>query len=68
MEKKITFEKGMERLDAIASLLSSGEVSLEQSLDLFSEAVELLDYCSGRLSQARLQVETVMKKEEDADE
>lgn len=36
-EKHFTFEKGMERLEEIASLLDRGQVALEEAITLYEE-------------------------------
>jgi exodeoxyribonuclease VII small subunit len=36
-EKQFTFEKGMERLEEIASLLDRGQVPLEEAITLYEE-------------------------------
>ena len=40
-QKKLTFEAGMEQLEALASALESGDMPLEESLDAYDKAVKL---------------------------
>ena len=51
------FEKAMSRLAEISGLMSSGELSLEQSMKLYAEAAELTQQCREYIQNARLQVE-----------
>ena len=49
MEKEITFEKAMKRLEEIVNLLENGTVSLDDSLKLFEEGIKLSKYCENEL-------------------
>jgi len=40
-QKKLTFEAGMEQLEALASALESGEMPLEEALGAYDKAVKL---------------------------
>ena len=40
-QKKLTFEAGMEQLEALASALESGDMPLEEALDAYDRAVKL---------------------------
>lgn len=52
-----TFEKRLERVREIVSLLEAGDVPLEESVQLFQEGVRLSRECSLELEQARIIVE-----------
>ena len=49
MEKELTFELAMKRLEEIVNALESGQVSLDDSLKLFEEGIELTKYCESEL-------------------
>ena len=49
MEKELTFEKAMKRLEEIVSNLESGSVSLDDSLKLFEEGIKLSKFCETEL-------------------
>ena len=49
MEKELTFEIAMKRLEEIVSSLESGTVSLDDSLKLFEEGIKLTKYCENEL-------------------
>ena len=53
----ISFEKAMERIEEIVSLLESGKSSLDESLSLFEEATKLCAYCNQKLDDAQKKVE-----------
>lgn len=52
-----TFEKRLERVREIVSLLEAGDVPLEEGVQLFQEGVRLSRECSLELDQARIIVE-----------
>ena len=63
-EKSVSFEKSIERLDAIVRSLEQGNVPLEQALKLFQEGTGLVKTCDEMLrkySEAELQVVKLMK-------
>ncbi len=60
-EKSVSFEKSIERLDAIVRSLEQGNVPLEQALKLFHEGTGLVKTCDEMLSEAELQVVKLMK-------
>lgn len=51
-----TFSDMTKRIEEIASILEKGEVSLEESLELFSEASALIAKCNGTLKNARFKI------------
>ena len=59
---KRTFESALSKLDQITEELEEGELGLEKSLKKFDEGVQLVDFCSKKLEEARGQVELLVKK------
>ncbi len=55
----MTFESSMKRLDEIVKALEGDNLSLEESLDLYKEGVELSVECKKSLENAKLQVKTL---------
>lgn len=55
-EKKLTFERGMERLEEIVSKLERGEAALDESLKLFEEGAKLVKQCTAILDKAEQKV------------
>lgn len=60
MEKNITFESSMQRLEQIVRAMERGDVPLDESLKLFREGTELVEYCGKLLDQAELQVKKIV--------
>jgi exodeoxyribonuclease VII small subunit len=58
---KMSFEKDLARLNDIVKQLESSELTLEESLDLYKEGVDLSVNCKKTLEQAKL---TVIKMNE----
>ena len=54
------FEKSLERLETIVEDLESGELTLDDSLQLFKEGVELSKYCSTKLNLVQQEVKKVV--------
>ncbi len=59
MEEKITFESALARLSEISELLSRNEVSLDESIELYSEGVKLFKFCNEKLEQAELTIKKI---------
>ena len=60
MEKKMSFEESMGRLEQIVRSLEQGNVALEDSLKLFEEGTQLVRSCGKLLDEAELKVRQVM--------
>lgn len=65
-QKKLTFEEGMEQLEALARALESGEMPLEESLTAYDKAVKLHKKLQEMLDQgdARIRVLTEAGEQE----
>ena len=61
MPKKSSFESALKRLEQIVQRLEAGELSLDESLKLFEEGIELSRHCTKKLSQAEAKVEKLIK-------
>ena len=57
MDKEITFEAAMKRLEEIANIIQKNECSLDEAIGLYEEGLKLARYCSEKLNgfQERLQ-------------
>lgn len=55
------FEKGMKRLSEISEEMN-GELPLEQSIKLYSEAAELVKKCREYIDNAKLTIEKMEEK------
>ncbi|MHC1610398.1 MAG: exodeoxyribonuclease VII small subunit [Candidatus Methanospirareceae archaeon] len=61
--EEITFEDAMKRLEEIVEALGEGNLSLEDSMKIFQEGMELCKICNKKLDEAEYKVEKVMEKE-----
>ena len=55
-----TFEQNMQRLEQIVRVMERGEVTLEESLKLFTEGTELVRSCGKLLDDAEMQVKKIV--------
>ena len=56
---KLTFEQAMERLEEISEILSTGEGSIDRSLELYAEGTKLIKMCSEKLKSVSLKIEEI---------
>ena len=59
MKKGIKFEAALERLAQINEKLESDEISLDESIELFKEGLELSKFCQKKLDEAKLEIEKI---------
>ncbi len=58
------FEGALSRLDEIVAALEGGELSLEQSIALYSEGVEITGLCNRKLAEAEGKIAILSKMAE----
>ena len=63
MKEKQNFEEDVKKLQKIVDELSSGKLTLGESLKKYEEGIKLAQACSGVLNEAQRKVESLMKKE-----
>jgi len=63
MKDKQSFEDEIKRLQKIVDELSSGKLTLGESLKKYEEGKKLAQSCSAILNEAQRKVELLMKKE-----
>ena len=56
MNKELSFEEAIAKLDALVRRLESGVVSLAESLDAYAEAVSLSRTCTSLLENAEQKI------------
>lgn len=56
MKNNLTFEDAMLKLDEAVRRLESGELSLDESITAFEDAVKLIGVCSEKLESAEQKV------------
>lgn len=64
-EIELKFEEALDRLEEIVKNLESGGLTLEQSLEKFSEGVKLIKFCNQELNKAEKKIEMVLSEEEE---
>ncbi len=60
----LSFEAAFQRLEEILEKMNSGELSLDESLKTYEEADRLIAFCSTKLNEAELRIETLIKNRE----
>ena len=58
----LSFETGLQQLEAIVKEMESGELPLERALELFERGMKLSDACRKQLEEAETRVEILMKR------
>ena len=69
--KKITennFETNIDRLEEIVKMLESGKISLDETILIFKEGMDLVKKCKNQLNKAEKQVHTLLKTEDGFEE
>lgn len=56
------FEKSMKRLEEIVEQMEQEELTLDESLKIFEEGVELSKLCHDKLDQVEQKMQTIVKK------
>lgn len=57
-----SFEKNLERLEAIVRQLEDADLPLEKALQIYEEGMKLSEVCHQQLEEAEGRVEILMKK------
>ena len=64
MEREMTFEQAIQRLEEIVALLESGKATLDESLKLFEEGTALTAFCTEALKTAEQTIITLTERED----
>ena len=64
-EEELNFEKAINKLEKIVNRLESGGLNLDDSMEKFTEGVELVKYCNQELNKAEKKIEVVLKEEDE---
>jgi len=60
-DEKLSFEEALERLERLIAGMEKGDLSLEESLRLFREGMELTSHCRKLLADAEYRVEIILQ-------
>ena len=63
MKEKPMFEEDLKKLQKIVEDLSSGKLTLGESLKKYEEGIKLAEGCSQTLQEAERKVESLIKKD-----
>ncbi|NLW25170.1 MAG: exodeoxyribonuclease VII small subunit [Clostridia bacterium] len=63
MEKKLTYEEAVAKLEQIVEQLEQGEISLEKSVELFTEGMNLIKTCNLYLNEAESKIKVLVNGE-----
>lgn len=60
-KRELKFEDAIKRLEEIVKLMEGGELSLEDSLKVFQEGMELAGFCNKKLDEAEKKINVITK-------
>lgn len=58
----ISYESAVKRLEEIVDKLSSGDVTLDESLKLYEEGTRLTAYCNEKIENAKSKISEIEKE------
>jgi len=61
-KKKLSFEDSLQRLEEITGELESPEISLEGSIELYTEGLKLAQECQKKLGKAEQKIKVITEK------
>ncbi len=63
MEKKLSFEAALEKLEGIVKALESGDLALEDAIAKYQEGMELAKFCHEEIKKAENVIVKMMKND-----
>lgn len=57
----LKFEEALESLEIIVRKMEAGDLTLDESLKIFEEGMDLTKFCEQKLKEAQAKVETILK-------
>ncbi|MDF2591835.1 MAG: Exodeoxyribonuclease small subunit [Clostridia bacterium] len=64
MSKKMSFEQTLARLEDIVKKMESGNITLDESIEIYQEGLALSKQCSTMLEEAEGKVMAIVNKEQ----
>ncbi len=64
MTKEMMFEEAMQELETIVTRLESGDVPLEQSMELYQRGMKLSVLCQKKLAEAEEKMNEMMQQDQ----
>ncbi len=59
-DKENNFEKNLQKLELIVEKLESGEIGLEESVQLYEEGMKIKKICDNKLKDIEMQIKKIM--------
>jgi exodeoxyribonuclease VII small subunit len=59
IEKNLTFEENLKKLEDIVEQLESGEIDLERSVELYEKGMILKNNCEEKLKKVEMQIKKI---------
>lgn len=60
-DEDMSFEDALQRLEAVANALDEGNLTLQESIELFEEGMQLVEKCHRLLSEADGRIEKLIE-------
>ncbi len=61
-KSEVNFEQGLDQLEKVIHQLENGEITLDQSLQLFEEGVGLARLCTSKLDECEAKIEVLLER------
>ncbi len=58
-DKENSFEKNLQKLEIIVERLESGEIGLEESVELYEEGMKIKKICDKKLKDIEMQIKKI---------
>lgn len=65
-EHEISFEEAMKELEGIVGKLEKGELSLDESVEMFQKGLKLSQFCSRRLDEVQRKITILIEDDKGA--
>ena len=62
MEEKLSFEESLEKLEEIVNRLENGDVPLDDAIDEFNKAMQLVKVCNDKLNSAEEAIAKIVQE------
>ncbi|MEN3037631.1 MAG: exodeoxyribonuclease VII small subunit [Candidatus Kryptonium sp.] len=59
--ENLTFEQALKELQDIVDKLETGQVTLEEAIEMYERGIKLSKYCIDKLTQAELRIKKIIK-------
>ena len=66
--ENLSFEESLEKLEEIVSKLENGDVPLDDAIDEFNNAMQLVKICENKLSKAEESIAKIVQDNGDIEE